>query len=61
MIANTNRIFVYHRIRLGLEALDNLASVYAKTDVKKPPDHILFHVPGNDLPHAQGRARPNAT
>jgi hypothetical protein len=43
--ADDNRIWVYHRIRLGREALVNLARVYADT-FEKPPDHILFHVPG---------------
>jgi hypothetical protein len=44
-MADINRIWVYHRIRLGREALVNLAGVYADT-FEKPPDHILFHVPG---------------
>lgn len=44
-MADENRIWVYHRIRLGREALVNLKSVYAQT-YEKAPDHILFHVPG---------------
>jgi hypothetical protein len=45
-----NRIHPYHRIRLGREALDNLATIYATNSTNEsisqdPPDHILFHAP----------------
>jgi hypothetical protein len=45
-IAETNRIFVYHRTRLGREALDNLAHVYELAGEEPPDHHKLFHAPG---------------
>lgn len=59
--AHQNRIFPYHRNRLGREALDNLAEVYAtnaanEVIVQDPPDHILFHAPGMTGDHVGNTA-----
>src|SRR5690606_285362 len=48
--AHHNRIHPYHRMRLGREALDNLAYVYSENASlesisQEPPEHILFHAP----------------
>jgi hypothetical protein len=59
--AHENRIFPYHRNRLGREALDNLAEVYAtnaedEVIEQDPPEHILFHAPGMTGDHAGNTA-----
>jgi hypothetical protein len=59
--AHTNRIFPYHRNRLGREALENLEEIYETNNQdeeieQEPPDHILFHLPGMTGNHAGNTA-----
>ncbi|NJK31021.1 MAG: hypothetical protein HC927_00660 [Deltaproteobacteria bacterium] len=49
-IMHTNRIHPYHRMRLGREALENRADIYATNSATEsisqdPPDSILYHAP----------------